>query len=138
MRVGDIVITTRADFTESMEGIEKSGRVHDGWMYPTLPTLTGNRYDPFPYPEPRYVLPLTHELQHEGKATADQLHFLIGAVGFLLGFRLLPEGHGYLQRTPMRSGLTTDLGAVDARELAFCLPHADATWVALRRGNSRL
>jgi len=134
LRAGDIAITTRADFADTMDGIEKSGRVHDGWMYPTLPTLIGKRYGPFPYPEPRYVLPLTHELRHDGMATADQLHFLIGTVGFLLGFRLLPDGYGYLQRTPMRSGLTTDLGAVDAGELAFCLPHADATWVALSAG----
>jgi hypothetical protein len=131
LKAGEIAIITRLDLADSIGRIEQSGRVHEGWIYPTLPTLVGNRYEPFPYPEPRYVLPLTHTLRHEGAATADQLHFLINATGFLLGFRLLPDGHGHLQRTPIRCGLTTDLGAVSARELAFCLPHIDRTWSAL-------
>lgn len=71
---GDVRIITRSDHADSMEQIERSGRLHEGWMYPTLPTKEGNRYVPFPYPEPRYTLPLTHELQHETATCADQLH----------------------------------------------------------------
>ncbi len=78
-----------------------------------------------------FELPLTHRLQHHGGLANEGLEFLISVAGFLLGYRLVPEGHGYLQRAPLDRAHSSDLSHVSAREMAVCLTSADRTWAAL-------
>lgn len=119
---GDISISPLPTFGPTVTRLQQSGLIDGGWCYP--PILSGS-----PYAATWFELPRTHVLLHKGTSSAARLNFLVTAIGFLLGYQLLPEGHGHLQRTPMRRSLVTDL-QVSPRELQQVLPTIDAAWLS--------
>ena len=130
VEAGAISIRPLPTWDAAVANVKASGQLSEGWFYPPYS-------DTSPYPVERFELPPTHEIVHRGTTSVARVQFLILSIGLLLGYRLLPAGHGHLQRTAMRPSLVTDLH-VSGPELQRVLPVVDARWKSLRPNERRL
>lgn len=131
VRAGSIEIRPRPDFQSQADLVRHSPQVHEGWFYPPLAAHTRMEdlgEQSLPYPMRRFELPLTHAVLHRKSTDPKRLHFLIAVVGFLTGFRLLPEGFGHLHRAAVKGGLLGDL-VIHPKELEVCIAKADEFWM---------
>lgn len=115
---GDIALIPVDNHAEIVERIKNGRQAHRGWIYPPL--------EEGPAAALRFELPITHRLEHRRSKSIRRLQFLIAAAGFVTGYRLLPKGHGHLQRAAIRRSHLTDI-ATDPTELGRALGIIDKT-----------
>lgn len=115
-----VEISPLETLTASVESVNKSTRVKDGWFYPQIDGPRGLS------PKPVFVLPMTHELtlpsMSPAHTDADQLsEYLIATVGFMHGILLIPDGWVHLSRVKVDATRTYDYWLRDsARQRVFC------------------
>jgi hypothetical protein len=118
----DFTITTVLDWRAHRANLEAGGLVHKGWLYKP-------RRDDAPQPVGRYQLPETHEILSSKYDEPDLQQFIVLALGFLLGLRLLPEGWGHLHGTAIEPGKCNGFMILD-KEIIPCLVSAAEFYLA--------
>jgi len=121
---GDLLISTLADFDDSVSIVENNENIRANWIYPgnrrTQLLGAGQRIQP--YSARVFGLPKTHSTEHKSSNNAQQLEFHIWALSFFKGMRFTATEAGFLDSTPIKSGKFVDFllrgNLEDAVELA--------------------
>ncbi|MFV0348040.1 MAG: hypothetical protein ACK5JO_05585 [Halodesulfovibrio sp.] len=131
---GNITITTLYDLTQKIEGVESSITTHRGWIYaPIVGTI-----DNPPIKSSRiFHLPKTHIITHHKAISVHHLDFILWIFGYLQGIRFTPEGHGYIDATPIKKHQINDF-IILRNSARHSLAIADTFFKKQKNNNSSL
>ncbi|WAC47724.1 hypothetical protein OVA03_13580 [Asticcacaulis sp. SL142] len=122
-----IKITTLPDLKHKVDYVASWTSVYNGWIYaPRLELENGGEVTQLPYTNRYFGMPMTHTIEHQD-SDPHRLWFLVWVFGFLAGMKMMPEGHLFLDSTPLKSGSLNDFYASN-KELKIGLECADALW----------
>jgi hypothetical protein len=108
---GNFRIKTRDDFESSVKAVKSAPFIEGDWIYspPKEPRVFGpDSIKVLPYPSRVFALPKTHTLSHQTNAPV-RLRFLVWCFGFLVGMRMSDQEAGFLDATPIKSGVSNDI-----------------------------
>jgi hypothetical protein len=129
--IGPISIRTLDGLDDKVRDVLECGGIERDWCYAPAQEVRwlGGRTETLRYPSRIFGLPKTHTLDHATSQGDAHLRFLIQCFGFLSGIRLTETDMGFLDATPIRTGVANDIVWIGS-SLMKALNHADVFWDA--------
>jgi hypothetical protein len=120
-------ITTLLDLESKVARVESDPNVVRKWIYPGARLqrdFMSRTVQSLPYNARTFGLPKTHALALNGRESPDDIDFVVWCLSFFTGMRLTTTEAGFLDATPIKSGVRVDFvlvgsGLEDAVEIAL-------------------
>ncbi|WP_314402021.1 hypothetical protein [Stenotrophomonas rhizophila] len=99
------------DLADTVANIAGDANVFNNWIYPGAQQqqdFTSGRTNTLPYSARVFGLPKTHVLTLHEAGSQDDLDFVVWCLSFFTGMRLTTTNRGFLDATPVRSGMLVD------------------------------
>lgn len=112
---GPITVVPLADIAMTVDNLESSEEVENGWIYsgPQFVHKLGVGLFQRPYSARVFGLPKTHAISHCSGEAQDHLTFHLWGLSFFTGMRLSSTDAGFVDATPIRPGKLVDFTIQD-------------------------
>jgi len=112
LTAGDVAIKTLDDLDSKVTALRDSEGIEGDWCHAPPQEVQG--FTPgvvrvMPYSSRVFGLPHTHSVAHASSTDPERLRFLIWMLGFIHGLRLTDTEAGFLDATPIKPGILTDI-----------------------------
>jgi hypothetical protein len=129
-KTGKILITSKANLDGIIADVESGPGVDRDWIYApeqTTVDIMSGKSSTRPFKSRVFGLPKTHTISHSGATSEERLRFLTWCLGFLVGMRLTGEEAGFIDATPIRTGVLHDIVWL-GDSASHALSYADEYW----------
>ncbi len=130
IKAGPVTVSSLPNIERTASDMLTDDGIENNWVY-ALPQqhreFVSGKIRELPYASRVFRLPKTHLIEHAEATSGDHLDFHLWALSFFVGMRLTATEAGFLDATPLKSGMLVDF-ILHGSSLTHAVKLAEVFW----------